>query len=274
MTTSTERFRLRIYLTIFITVMILGTLGFMNAEALSPLDAIYFTIVTIATVGYGDISPVTTLGKCFAILLIVTGVGTFLGVVANATELFLSKRETRTRLQKLHMVIGLYFSEVGGTLLKLFTQATPEVNTFGDKLIVTNTWSSREFQRLRDELKARPFQVDGSRIDLEKLRIFLNEKGNFLVRLLENPYLLEHEMFTDLLIATLHLKEECMQRDDFSRMPETDLQHLTGDMNRVYLHLLRQWVDYMEHLKQNYPFLFSLAMRTNPFDREASPVVR
>jgi hypothetical protein len=30
----------------------------------------------------------------------------------------------------------------------------------------------------------------------------------------------------------------------------------------------------MEHLKINYPYLFSLAMRTNPFDRQASPVIK
>jgi len=35
-----------------------------------------------------------------------------------------------------------------------------------------------------------------------------------------------------------------------------------------------QWLDYMKHLKNNYPFLFSFAIRTNPFDTEASPVVK
>jgi hypothetical protein len=33
------------------------------------------------------------------------------------------------------------------------------------------------------------------------------------------------------------------------------------------------WLEYMEHLKDNYPYLFSLAMRVNPFDKTASPVV-
>jgi len=37
--------------------------------------------------------------------------------------------------------------------------------------------------------------------------------------------------------------------------------------------LVQEWLDYMEYLKVNYPYLFSLAMRTNPFDRKASPVV-
>jgi len=38
--------------------------------------------------------------------------------------------------------------------------------------------------------------------------------------------------------------------------------------------LVHQWLDYMKHLKDNYPYLFSLAMRANPFDQDASPIVK
>jgi hypothetical protein len=53
-----------------------------------------------------------------------------------------------------------------------------------------------------------------------------------------------------------------------------DLAHLKGDIQRVYSLLVRQWVHSMRYLKSQYPYLFSLALRTNPFDREASPIVR
>ena len=44
-------------------------------------------------------------------------------------------------------------------------------------------------------------------------------------------------------------------------------------MNRAYGLLVREWVMYMAYLKANYPYLFSLAARTNPFDRNATPEV-
>ena len=72
---------------VFLAVMVLGTLGFMFVEKIPLTDALYFSIVTIATVGYGDIHPATQAGKVLAIFMIVLGVGTFLGVVANATEM-------------------------------------------------------------------------------------------------------------------------------------------------------------------------------------------
>ena len=80
------RLRLRVFLVVFLIVMGLGILGFMIIEDLSLADAFYFSIVTIATVGYGDIHPATQAGKILAVVLIITGVGTFLGVVANATD--------------------------------------------------------------------------------------------------------------------------------------------------------------------------------------------
>ena len=91
----------------------------------------------------------------------------------------------------------------------------------------------------------------------------------FLLGLLENQNLLEHEQFTDLLWATFHLLEELMYRNDFSHLSKSDLDHLAGDIDRVYALLICQWIMYMQHLKNNYPYLFSLAMRTNPFDADA-----
>jgi len=38
--------------------------------------------------------------------------------------------------------------------------------------------------------------------------------------------------------------------------------------------LVRQWLAYMKYLKNFYPYLFSLAMRTNPFDQHASPIIK
>jgi hypothetical protein len=92
--------------------------------------------------------------------------------------------------------------------------------------------------------------------------------------MLENPYLIEHDTFTELMQALFHLTEELRVRERLTDLPDTDYAHLSGDINRVYGLLIREWLVYMKHLKENYPYLFSLAMRTNPFDTNASPVVK
>ena len=95
-----------------------------------------------------------------------------------------------------------------------------------------------------------------------------------MLNLLENPNLLEHESFTNLLWAVFHLTDELVHRSDLKKLPDSDYQHLAGDIKRAYHQLLIQWLDYMKHLKHDYPYLFSLAMRTNPFDANASIEVK
>lgn len=266
--------RLRVHVALFAVVMIIAIGGSMYLEGLSLLDAIYFSIVTVATVGYGDIAPVTPAGKILALLIIFTGVSTFLAVVANATELFLSRRDDEVRLKKLNMVIGLFFSEAGTRLLRFFTEADPALDTVRNALVIKTDWPPSQFAAAAGRLKEHPCHVRTEAIDLEALKDFLTEKSELLVGLMENPYMLEHETFTDLVVAVLHLKEELESRDSLSQLPQSDRDHLAGDMNRIYAQLSRLWLTHMGHLKGAYPFLFSLAVRKNPFDREASIVVR
>ncbi|MFC1704062.1 hypothetical protein ACFL1E_04700 [Candidatus Omnitrophota bacterium] len=186
----------------------------------------------------------------------------------------LHHREKKALLNKLNMVIGAFFSEVGTDLLKTFSGFDPNAAKIIDRLIIDGDWSDEEFTKVRTELKRYDCAIDITRADLENVRKFLKERRQFLLTLLENPNLLEHESFTNLLWAVFHLTEELVHRKDLRRLPETDYQHLAGDMKRAYRQLLSEWLDYMKHLKKNYSYLFSLAMRTNPFDSDASVEVK
>ena len=106
------------------------------------------------------------------------------------------------------------------------------------------------------------------------MRSFLKERRNFLLRLLENPLLLEHQAFTEVLRAVFHFTEEIERRDTLSCLTEKDCLHLKGDVERIYRLLSLEWLSYMKHLHTHYPYLSSLAMRTNPFDSNASVVIR
>ena len=268
------RFRILIYLAIFLAAMTFGTVGFSLVEGLSPADAFYFSIVTIATVGYGDIHPSTQAGKILAIFLIVVGVGSFLGVVANATEMMLNRREKKIRLEKLNMVIGVFFSEVGTKLLTVCATADANLEGIRDDLKVSVNWAEKDFFRARGNLTKYRSAIDSKRMDLDELRGFLLGKRSFLLGLLENPVMMEHEYFTDLLWAIFHFGDELAHREDLETLPATDTAHLKGDLTRAYDLLIVQWLDYMIYLKKRYPYLFSLATRTNPFDKAASPIAR
>jgi len=266
--------RIKIYLGIFVAVVLLGTFGFMSIEGAGLLDAFYYTIVTVSTVGYGDIAPRTQAGRLLAIVLITTGVGTFIGVIANATETVLENRDRQVRLKKLNMLIGVFFSETGLVLLGAFSSADSDMERLKDGLVIKEEWTDRDFRSVSALLKDYRYTLDPGKIDLSRLSDFLLGKRDFLVRLLENPTLHEHESFTELLRAVFHLAEEFSYRQDLSQVPPSDKAHLVGDAKRVYALLVAQWLEYMKFLKGHYPYLFALALRTNPFDKNASPIVR
>jgi hypothetical protein len=186
----------------------------------------------------------------------------------------LSDREKRAIFKKLNMVIGAFFSEAGTPLLKYLQVFDANSEKASKHLIISDDWSPEHFTLMRKVLQKHDYEIDSRAGDLEGLRNSLIDKRGFLVRLLENPNLLEHEDFTELLWAVFHLAEELSYRTNVKKLPDTDYKHLAGDIGRAYRLLIRQWLAHMEHLKNDYPYLFSLAIRTNPFDADASPEVK
>lgn len=191
-------------------------------------------------------------------------------IVTIILQKLLEEREKSALLKKLNMVIGAFFSEVGTSLLAMLSRLDIDSCTISEQMILSADWTKGEFARACRLLDDRTYRFHCSREDLMQLRTFLHEKRDFFLRLLENPNLLEHETFTELLWSAFHLTEELTARMDLLTIPDTDLEHLAGDIQRVYKALTKQWLAYMEHLRTDYPFLYSFAIRTNPFNPGAS----
>jgi len=186
----------------------------------------------------------------------------------------LDSREKKERLEKLNMVIGTFYSEIGTELLRVIANMDMEIIRSQSKFKITDISSEKEFKSMCTILKSHKSEFDIKEDDWGKLKLLLENKKDFILRLLENNNLLEHESFTDLLWALFHLTEELKHRESLVGLPKEDYEHLTGDMNRVYGELRNQWISYIDHLRDSYPYLFSLAYRTNPFDLEASPIIK
>jgi len=182
----------------------------------------------------------------------------------------LSNREKRSMMKKLNMVIGAFFSEVGISLLGNLKEFNDDSEMLSQHLLVDNNWSQKKFGETKNTIKTTSYKIDIQKGDLENLRVFLLDRRSFLLGLLENPNLLEHEDFTELLWAVFHLTEELSYRKTVQGLPQSDYEHLSGDAKRAYTLLVLEWLSYMQHLKDSYPYLFSLAVRTNPFNPDAS----
>lgn len=185
----------------------------------------------------------------------------------------LRMREKRAMLDKLNMVIGAFFSEVGLRLLYHFSCFDLNVENIKRELSGIGQWSDKDFAKITALLGRFKYSVSCRAGNLIEMKAFLVSKRPFLLRLLENPNLLEHDKFTELLWAVFHLTEELEHRTDLLSGPEPDLNHISGDIKRAYVLLISEWLSYIKHLKNSYPYLYSLASRRNPFDENVSVVV-
>jgi len=193
-------------------------------------------------------------------------------LVVIIIERLLARRDKQAKLQKLNMVVGAFFTEVGNHLLGNLLKHFDNQSDISEHLNITDSWTKKEFRRAAEYAYHLNVELDCHKIDLGEFKAYLAQRREFLLTLLGNPSLLEHDRFTALLWAVTHLDEELEARPSVSDLPDKDLEHIAGDIQRLYDHLASEWLNYVEHLKTNYPFLFSLILRTHPFQEHPSPV--
>lgn len=76
----------QIVLAITSAIVIWASIFYRIVEGWSWVDSLYFSVVTISTVGYGDFSPETSLGKIFTIFYIIIGLGVFVTAATTVAE--------------------------------------------------------------------------------------------------------------------------------------------------------------------------------------------
>ena len=121
----TQRRRLLTIVYVLIGIVAAGVIGYMLIEGWSFLDALYMTIITISTVGYQEVAPLSTAIKIFSVVLIVVGVGAMLYTLTTVVQYLLEghlaniwgRRRMKDRITRLkdHVILcghGLVGREV------------------------------------------------------------------------------------------------------------------------------------------------------------------
>ncbi len=176
----------------------------------------------------------------------------------------LTVREHEINERKKNMIIGVFYTEVGKRLLTMLSVFCQNIQDLDKQLVITDKWTDQTFQLAKAKIRSINFDI-GVTCSLDDVHELLLGKRDFMIQLLQNPNLLEDESFTNLLLATFHLSEELIHRISSCDLSESDIEHLAGDIKRIYRQLIVEWLNYLEHLNKNYPFLFSLEAKVSPF---------
>lgn len=94
----------KIYIAVVLifTAVVIGVIGYAYLENMSVLDALYMTIITLSTVGFGEVKELSRKGEIFTIILIVTNIGIFTYALTSISS-YLLNGEFRERLNKLRL---------------------------------------------------------------------------------------------------------------------------------------------------------------------------
>jgi len=116
---------------ILVTIIVAGAIGYVVIEGWSFIDALYMTIITITTVGYDEVHPLTTTGRVFSIFLIVGGVSGALYTLSVIAGYIIEgqlgttwgRRRMKTTIAKLkgHFILCGY-GKVGREIARIFTE--------------------------------------------------------------------------------------------------------------------------------------------------------
>lgn len=195
-------------------------------------------------------------------------------VVTVFLETYLKRREERAKRQKLNMIIGAFFSETGFELFGDIAHTDAASEMLRISASPQPDWTHKDFEQARAAMSTHVPQIEPTTEQLAEINALLKERKKSLLALLTNQALLDHESFTDLLWSISHLTDELAARHAFDSLPEKDILHLSVDIERTYGILGITWLDYLEHLQDRYPYLYSLAIRNNPLNPHCVVEVR
>jgi len=88
--------KLRIAFALLASTIVFGTTGYMVVEGMSPFDSLYQTIITISTVGYQEVKPLSTAGRVVTMVLISTGITVGAYTIGTVLRLFIEGEFQRT----------------------------------------------------------------------------------------------------------------------------------------------------------------------------------
>jgi hypothetical protein len=184
--------------------------------------------------------------------------------VTVVLDKILERREKQHLIEKLNMLVGLFFSEVGLDVLKMCADADMDLNEARDTYALSMKWTEADFEKLHGQLLLHPHNLDVEKMNVALLKKKLDDGRNLLVSLIANPALLEHDSFSELLMAIMHLQEELSMRYE-DGLTDFDRDHIAVDIQRAYGRLGSEWIKYMKHLRVHYPYLYLTALIKNPY---------
>jgi voltage-gated potassium channel len=187
---------LKVSLLVLSLLVTVGTVGFMGIEGWRPIDALYMTVITLGTVGFKEVGPLSDTGKMFTMLLIVIGVSVIGYIVGSLAQIMFEgqlqriigrkKVENRIRALRNHYIICGY-GRIGSLICKEFAarplsfvvvEKSPEIaEKLSDSYLVIHGDATADETLLHAGIKEAKGLITAVTSDTENVYITLTARG-------------------------------------------------------------------------------------------------
>ncbi|MGL5417256.1 MAG: hypothetical protein ACRDAU_16430 [Clostridium sp.] len=176
------------------------------------------------------------------------------------------KKEREKKKEKLNILSGVFFGEFGTALLTEFIRCDDNCEDLKEKAKITEEWEDKNFSELEEFFEEHDYNIIGRNIDVKILKEIIDNGRDFMIDILFNSAIGLGEEFTQVVIDTLHLREEIEDLEDINNINDNEILHLEEDISRVYRCLSIGWVKYIKNLSGVYPHLFMKALKKSPYN--------
>ena len=176
----------------------------------------------------------------------------------------LERREKKKKIQKINLLTEIFFEETGNDLLRVISSKDKgnfEINS----LLPKDGGNINNYVEIEDKIDSYNCNFMLSEQDVEDIFEVLNDSKGSIVRFIENPYLDEHDVFTDLLQSAFHAYSDIKHRRKKGSYNKEDLDHLSEDIARLYKYLSKEWIVYLKYIEKEYSYLYKLVLKNMPF---------
>jgi voltage-gated potassium channel len=209
--------RIVIALTLLMIILVLAPVGYMLIEGMNYTEAFYMTVITVFTVGFGEVEPLSTAGRYFTIFVIFVGVFTLFFIIASllrytfkeAFKETFGRRRMDLRIKKLeghHIVCG--FGRVGEVVSETMLDS-------GVEFVVVE----KDPLRIADALDQGLLYLEGDATENDTLEQAGIKRARGIVCALEND---ADNLFTTLSARTLNkdiiIVTRCVSSDSFEKL--------------------------------------------------------
>jgi len=188
-------------------------------------------------------------------------------IVSLVINRFLNVAEKRRKMKKNNVAISTFFVESGAEIMMILSKFDKN-HRKECEMVKLNELLDNKGKAAKKIVEGFEYNFQVESENLGELSTIMERNKSFLLILLENPNLNEHEAFTDMLWAAFHVADELKTRGDLENISVEDANHLAFDLLRAYKAMVVEWIGYINYLNDEYPFLYKIAIQKNPFNTE------